>query len=283
MDYCYDPDFDFLLDALSREEVTSFEDFTLASSSSDSSATYQNCRLKKTKKKCDPSFTDDSSIESDLPLAKPRILRTDIRRSYATMFLNVFNTCDLPLMFGFFDTFFTPTMNSEFSRPDCIQNKRLVVKQASNLDAIRFWWTHFACLKADAVLTMKDCRIITPLNSSESRIVFTTNFKATILFEEKNLPKELTNKEGDYQLFADASKTTDEEAEKLTGSKRTLKNEMTEKTKEMKYIMSSTENMLSRLSLREKPFYIDALGVVTLDLDEDKRIKRLVMSCTPKM
>ena len=50
--------------------------------------------------------------------------------------------------------------------------------------------------------------------------MFNFNFKATLLYDENNFPKELTNKQDSNPLFVDSSKITGE-AEKLTGTSDT--------------------------------------------------------------
>ena len=281
MDELYDPDFDFLLEELSRAE-TSSEEVTLSSCSSDSLSVSGGFSTKKQKTSDITDFTDESSIESDLPLVKPGILRSDIRRSYAAMLLNVFNALDLPMMYGFFDTFSIPTMENTFSRPDCFRPEggRLTLKQSGFLDTIKFWWTSFAC-KSDAIVSMKECRIVSPTNSNASHIVITFNFKATILYDENTISKEMVCFEHSNSLFLDASQITIGEAQKLVGNKRGKRNEAAEKAKTMRSIMSTVDSMVSRLSLRSDPLHIDTDGVITLNLDEHKRITQLFFNCKP--
>ena len=50
----------------------------------------------------------DYSKEFDVMYPKPRVVFTDIRRSYMNMFVYCMNSGDISLMYGFLDTFFIP-------------------------------------------------------------------------------------------------------------------------------------------------------------------------------
>jgi len=283
MDYCDDPDFDSLLQELSND-FTSSEDISITSSLTYSpripavSKIQSKNKTQKKQKFIKPQLTDDSSIESSIEsnfiLTKPKILRTDIRRSYSTMLVNVILSGDFPLLFGFLDTFTTYNMESEFSRPNHSEgdgSQTLNFRQKGLFDVAKYHYCNFLT-KPDAIITTKECNVVTPRGSTnESQVVTRFLFKATALYEE--IPCSFTD-----SIDCDDDRS---ESKSNIGSKRSCNNEEMERTKMMRNIMASVDNAVSKLSLRSEPFHIDAEGVVTLYLDESKRIIKMVMKCKP--
>jgi len=277
MEYSYDLDFDLLIDDLSKD-ITSGEEFS-SSSSVGSSPIYTICnvdsptsRRQKAKKtlECD----DNSSIESEAQLGKLRILRSDIRRSYANMFLNVISSGDFSLLYGFIDTFCTPNAENVFIRPNCqdvFKDQYLTFKQRGVYDMARYWYAS-ALMKPDAVVSMKECNIHTPFNSTVSTVVSLFRFTATLLLED--MPADYGNPNPTVLKVYGPE-------ESLIGHKRRIDAEQQERASTMKNIMASVDNMVSRLSLRSDPISIDADVILTMYLDENKRVTKMVMNCAP--
>ena len=52
----------------------------------------------------------DSTYDFEVHFPRARVVSTDIRRSFGNMFVNVMNSSNFPLMFGFLSTFFSPSI-----------------------------------------------------------------------------------------------------------------------------------------------------------------------------
>lgn len=208
-------------------------------------------------------------LSDELAVApRPRILRSDIRRSYSTMFLNVMNVGDFPTLFGFFDTFFVPDVQLQMTKKHEMVNTpdhTLTYKTTGPAAASRFWYSN-VCSMPDRAITGVSAKIITPTNGVGSRIVATYEFVGTQILAD--LPHD----------FIQSSMPTGEQLESLILSKkRNIHEDEDSKRFVMKDIMSSVENMICRLPLRQTPVAIVAKGKLTFYLDDDKRITRMVV------
>ena len=271
-----DVDFDLLLDDL-RQDAISVEDCSSVSCNTSANCSLallaQKLETKKAKTFKKSKVEDDSSIDSDIVMARPRILKTDIRRSYATMLFNVMNNCDFPLLYGFFETFFCPNMQSSLTRP--IHNGiRMddVTHEQQGIQNLAMYWYSSLLTVPDAVLKIKDCNVVSPLNSSESQVVTNYNFQATLMLEE--LPSNYVDCPTKFLVAPVVSTET-------VCKKRNKANENNEKSKTLRNLMASVDNAVKNLSVRSTPFQIDAEGRVTMYLDENKRVKKIEFKCYP--
>lgn len=188
----------------------------------------------------------------DDPLAKLRLLKSDIRKTYATMFANVVNSNDLSLLYGFLDTFPTSTVyqacgcqTSKFSPVQYFSQ----AKGATNM--FRFWCSTLN-LVPDSVIRIQH----TSINFPES-VGCNTTISAYFTLELTRIY--------DAEFPVKSNFLTDDEE---------VDNEV-DKTGIMKKVITQVSNRLSQVPLLKVPVKVSTMGKFVLSIDDDKRIRGL--------
>lgn len=255
-------DFDLLFDDLSSVvDYTSCEDKSSVSSIEPEKNRNVKVNLRKTKyqnkkRKIDVVTDAGDVVKFEAGFPRPRIVRTDIRRSYSTMYTSVFNSGDFGLIFGFFDTFCSPSFAYTMTK------ENLIGKETTQFSFIRqgiascaqFWLFH-TLTSPDAAMTLLDTNVITTDSDDSSKIVSRFSFKATKIFDCSPIFK-------DEMIEACGTKCSPAYSEQ---DKQCIKNS----------IESTVSSLVKTLSLRPQPLPLESTGELILHLDNEKRLTKI--------
>lgn len=255
---------------------------SLSSTSSDRSEALVSCNapkkkyhypLERKKRKIDVMGSDGSVVEFEYQLPLPRILKSDIRRSYATMYINVMNSGDFPLVFGFFDTFCTPTFTNVISRSFKINGeiKTFTVQRNGLLECIIYWYYNMYSVP-DATMYLTDAVIVSDDCCSNSKVVANYTFHATKIYDT---PVELLcNFKASEELRDVVRVEASESYKKLKGCGGGVDSmqEAVDRSEWMKRITDSVNTTFKNFKLKADPHPIYALGSFTMQLDDQNRI-----------
>lgn len=257
-------DFDLLLNDLSSEiDYTSTEE----RSSSSSDLRFETARFaaqnskrnhQNKKRKIDVVTDNGNVVTFEAGFPRPRVVKTDIRRSFSNMYANAMNSGDFGLMFGFFDTFCNPSFSYVMTKNNLIGNTQKSFSFLRNGIAAcaQFWLFHILTVP-DAALSLIDTNVITTDNDETSRVVSTFKFKATKIFDCSLV----------YQGQAI-------EAPQVQSSPAYTSDAM---GSVMSTIKSTVNSVVKTLTLRPEPVSIESTGVLTLFLDSEKRLTKIDM------
>jgi len=295
-------DFDLLLDDLCTDDNTSFEDI---SSNEDNPATVEVVKclpLLKVEQQGNTKtmlFDDDGTIiQFQASYPKPRVVYADIRRSYANMFVNCMNSGDFPLMYGFLETFLAPDCRKIATKT--FKNTTLVDSRISEqqgvIDISKHWYCRMSIVP-DTMVKIKDLRIVSNSKSDETKILARFEMTGTkVLNEFKHQGYCCIHNNDTYncptircamQHFATNSSTSKyyslckpsiNTSSAVTGNKRSRNFMNREKKECMREIMTTVEELVSNLSLREVPIPVQAEGDFIMIIDDQKRISRIELS-----
>lgn len=188
------------------------------------------------------------SVEFEACFPRPRVVRTDIRRSYANMFTNALNSANFPLLYGFFDTFCNRSYSHSITRQlNKAGHSPYTYQRKGVLSCAQFWFLHML-LMPDTVSVLTNAVVISPEDSLESRIECSYSLRATKIYDGGLL---LLNDE--CGCFEDGVDT-------------------------MEAVLRSTQMTVEALPPVERPLQIGSDGVYTMFLDEHKRLTRLEMN-----
>lgn len=220
-----------------------------------------------------------SAKRKDCANAKiPRILLLDIRKCYAKMLVNVMNSQDFPLLFGFIDTYFSPFAlhaSTKIVRKG-YQRKQYSMNVYGTEEIAKFWYS-FMNLSPDGVTTLTDSTI----QHTTGKIVSSLHKDGTQLFE---LAGRLSpNDYLEYILIDDlqqekvsfSSKGAEEETTENQKKRKIEVDSMDDKIRRMRGIMMSVDTAVSRLALRKYPLQISMNGSFTISTDENRKIVRI--------
>ena len=202
-------------------------------------------------------------VRKPLPVAPgPKVIKNDIRLSYATMFVNVLNSCDPHLMFGLLDTFFTPDFLQSFQKSiDGKVHREHSLTVRGRAHAAQHWCTSMA-LVPDLVVSLGN----TEVQYHTGKITSTITMNATRLYDDSlslmNTGEEVA---ADMQVMM-----IEENPNKLF--KRMKTSPVTSTNSEFERILQSIHKVVNGLCLRSDPQVLDARGTFILQTDDDKRI-----------
>lgn len=283
-----DVDFDELLDELLEEDYTTGDDFSSEDSPTerfDDSPTIVKTKVRKVpKKKRLQQYAKEIHI--------PKVLKTDIRNSYAAMFSNVLNSGDLPLVFGFMDTFFVPEIEQLYTKQLTDENNQLQHlsgQQFGRFELIKYWFTTLQ-MGPDLVFHLRNPRVHSFSKSHCVQIVCDYQWSGTKLYQEAINVASCHNflsvkiEPGEEELVKAVSRTKISEKYGRLGEegkrKRDIEEqrEKDEKREVMLQIMQLVTDHFNTMVLRPQPLQINAKGTFTMYTDEFRRITRVEMN-----
>jgi len=198
---------------------------------------------------------NDDENENKLPMKKQyyqkvpfhRILKRDVRRTYAQMYLNVMNSGDISLTVAYFQRFYDQncTMSRLMQVNENGQIRKTDMSQTYGRDLIAL---HFASLVEsipDLVCQWRDASIRQHLNSSGSEVILEASFKGTRF----------------YNLNTDELKAAVEKYQQQTARKEHV----------MMQILQDSSMYLKMVD----PMHFTSIGQVTMFLDENNCIQSL--------
>lgn len=189
---------------------------------------------------------------------RPRVVRSDIRRSYANMYVNAMNSGDFTVLFGLFDTFCCPTFSHSITRQFTLNSelKSCSFFRRGVVACAQFWCYIFVTIP-DSTLFLQDVNVFTNDVENTSRVIASYVFKATKIYEFNQFWKDIVDEEIKVQeKYSDARSTG---------------------TELIRDIVKSVEDKVSCLPLRTQPLAITSRGQFIIHLDEHKRMVRMEM------
>ena len=255
---------------LSAHEIESFED--LIEDFNEGSGAYSvvlertSVRSRRRKK-----------AEKPKTISVPRVFLLDIRKCYAKMLINVMNSQDFPLLYGFIDTYFAPDakhISVKYAGKGELRKKYCL--QISGSEEIAKFWYSFMSLSPDSITTLVN-----------STIQHTTGNVVSLMHKDGTQIFELRDRFGscDYVEYILINQHGHERANfgagdnaKIDGSKKRKCEEpidLSDKIRRMRGIMSAVESAVGRLVLRQTPVSVPSDGTIIISTDCNKRITQI--------
>lgn len=288
MDVYNDVDFDILLEELLDEDYTTGDEST-EDSSSDQLSDSLSPRYVKVRKVPKKKRLQEYAREIHIP----KVLKTDIRNSYAAMFANVLNSGDLPLVFGFMDTFFVPEIEQSYTKQLTDENNQLQNLSGHHLgrfELIKYWFTTLS-MGPDLIFHLRNPRVHSFSKTHCVQIVCDYQWSGTKLYQEAvNQPScqqilYVKAEPGEEELVKAVSRAKIEEkygTQSIEEGKRKREleeaRERDEKREIMLQIMQLVTDHFNTMVLREQPLVINAKGTFTMYTDEFRRITKVEMN-----
>lgn len=178
-----------------------------------------------------------------------QMVRNDIRRCYATMFVNILNSSDFPLMFGFLSTFMIPSAQYTASCRDSIGGNIHNLSVCGTYEVAQQYCTTMA-LSPDAIFSLRDCRVDFRNNIVRAEV----EYCATYFYKHS-------------QIWFD-EQTRKKRCAKLTNDVHsTVPNDVM-----IEQIMRNVGSFVYNLERRPDPDSIVAKTIVMIHMDPEKRI-----------
>lgn len=257
----------------------------------------------------------DEAYDFEVHFPRPRIVSTDIRRSFGNIFVNVMNSGDFPLMFGFLSTFFCPNI-MRISRKTYV-SEIVPYKSSSQegvLDIAQHWYnsTRFA---PDTVVSLHNTRLYNYSDGEESKLVTGIKLECTRVFDEqmssllKNEPSLIqstvvsrdsssvnssssSSSSSGFVMSSvyntncrSNSSSSNESDSDVVGSKRRQKSAAMPSSgnnddvhSAISSAMNSVHQNMSTLTLREQPVRLVGVGELCMYFNSSKSITRMEMS-----
>lgn len=231
----------------------------------------ENCELIAVDRLVDQNWTDlgsasDYSIDEDLfdfwvvpkkrkrlrkSFPGPKLLKNDIRLSYANMLVNVINCCDCNLMYGLFDTFFVPNFRQTLRKTNSGSAKSNHISCINGTaNVARHWFMSFL-LAPDIAISLKKISVV------NCGIVATISISANRVYDEP-------------QTLSECTSLVDREFESMQVENHS---QLHISAKErIDALVASVRNMTKALPLRYLPKETSAIGKIVMCTDEEKRI-----------
>ncbi len=132
---------------------------------------------------------------------KPRVLKCDVRRSYSTMFANVINGFDLPVLYGFMDTYCAPNFHQQVLQCNSHIDQPYDLKMQGVIAASKFWAISMHT-SPDYTFTVQEATIHYSPDSWKSKIICRYAYNATKLYNLEVM--DLADDEITNSLLADS-------------------------------------------------------------------------------
>lgn len=196
-----------------------------------------------------------------------RVLKRDVRRSYADMFTNVWNSADFPLLFGFLDTYFLSNFQQQSFKPHHKDSRHCRETQGV-VSVAKFWYTTML-LAPDLTMKLTGAKVVCSEDTRLNRVDARFHMTGTRVFYVPD----------DMQTIMQTMPTTDEEKVLYDDGRVGLKrvNEETARLSIVDSIMSSVQRLVDPFPLSMNPIKMDVEGTFTMFTDEDNRVSRMVM------
>jgi len=222
-------------------------------------------------------------MKAPRPVQVPRVLMFDIRKCYAKMIVNVMNSGDFPLLYGFIETYFAPNAHHTSTKAVTHGDSRNVFSMdVYGSDELVKYWYSFMNLTPDGITTLFDATI----QHTTGKVVTGIHKDATQIYELRETA--IPNSEYLEYILIQESKhdrlsfsSRDCSVVSSSSQKKRKTDEMEEvedKKRRMKSIMSSVESAVSGLVLRKSPLRLSVNGTFSIYTDENKRITRMEAS-----
>ncbi len=219
----------------------------------------------------------------DVSLVMPRILKSDIRKQYSTMFTNVFNIQDYNLLTGCFETFCHPNFElyqnsaDTLSEPDKLMypNAPKILELSGVKLGVQFVYTRLLTMP-DVVFRLQNSTFKVfkdGSNRSQVDVSFVVNGTMTHdLFCEKKVyarcDAEITEEDAiDIEEQSELYKqyATDLNYDTQIGTQETLS----------VYSADSFQEIVRNAPLLETPIALSMAGTYVMHLDAEKRVTRI--------
>ncbi len=264
-------DFDKILDDLGDTFNNEDDGWTSQEETSSNSDSNDVCAAQPVQKK--------ARKEEKVHVFRPRVLKNDVRKNYATMFANIMNSLDFPIMFGFFDTYFTP----EFKQHHPMKTGDDVIPHGlttQGIAAAAKFWCFAMQISPDFLFQLKDTRILYSPFSTNSKIVSIYSYGATKLFKyNMNMQDEFSFANADNIDLA----LTTEDAQSLTvkadkkGKKSTYSGVELHKLALIRSIQATVDNFTDSLQLCTEQIKVYMEFTLTMHLNEKNMVTAIVM------
>jgi len=284
----YDPvDFDELLNDLAEEESTISEEQSTTSEdySTSSSDAYSLPVVFKSKMKKVPKKLRLRMYAKEIHI--PKILKSDIRNSYPSMFANILNSGEFPLVFGFLDTFLVPTIKQSYVKTitDTTNEVSFMRGEQAGKFELSKYWCNYIRMGPDMVFHLRNPRIHSHSKTNCVQIVSDFTVEGTKIYGDPkpttrvDCHKKVENEEENIRDLINRKLALGNEYTKREQRKRELDEmrELDEKRELCRQIELSVENHFQTLTLREKPINFKGVGTLIMYTDEEKRITKVEM------
>lgn len=202
------------------------------------------------------------SFEASFPL--PRVVYSDIRGCYASMFTNAMNSHDFPLLYGFLDTFCVPNACYASTKATSYRDARTSTEQGLFAMGRKFY-ARMQCAP-DTVSRLGETSIISYSGTKAVKIVAKFNADYTEILDR---PRARRHNESSCPLVASEHQFVCPYA---SGKRKQPEKGM------MLDIMQRVD--LRGLPVKAKPVALKAVGEVVIYVDEQKRITRIEKNFT---
>lgn len=221
----------------------------------------------------------------------PRLLVKDIRKIYSTMFVNVINSGDFALLYGFLDTYYDRNLAQyTITKYAPGGTEKLFSMNFYGLNEVGKYWYSILSVSPDNVVIPLDCviqpttgKIICRFQKRATHLYVdppgSAGYYAPYVFVDKKYGKEIvcTNdkKENDFVVgnVTDSSAASSPRSS-ASGSGSSSK-EMTAKFNAIQEIMSSVDSVVKGLPLQSPPKNVVADGIFIISTDAHKRITKI--------
>lgn len=259
LDFNSNLDFELLLDDLTSLDYTSSEESCKTSEVIESALVpSQKTKHTRKKRKIDVICNNGDLVSFEAHFPRTRIVQTDIRRSYANMYVNTMNSGDFSMLFGFLDTFCSPSFNHSITRQFTMNSQLQTCSFFRNGIAAcsQFWCYNFVTIP-DSTIFLTDASIVTSDDGESSKIVAHYVFKATKILDCSPLWND---------VFSDEKDDCKAIHNQYVGSSA------------MQDILKEVEEKVKELPLRAVPLPVVSRGQFIIYLDEHKRMTRMEMN-----
>ena len=267
--------FDTLLaDILSDDQVCSCENLSFGCVSTLCVKKYKYSMMRK-KQKIDVVESDGTLVPFEFSLRLPRILKTDIRRSYANMFVNVMNSGNFHLVFGFFDTFFIPSFTSKISRSFGKGNSIMHSVVTTGLFETVLYWYYNLQSVPDSALSLNESSIMSD-RSDYSQVEAHITFTATKIYD---IPVEticypLRDDNTDRNMI-DMQYEENRAQLKMNGKRSLVSEDIADRAEWLRLVSTIVNKSFNSFKLLEIPQSIRSTGKFSMYLDGQFRIMRM--------
>jgi len=248
------------------------------------------------------SCENNETIEFEASFPFPKIMRSDIRRSYSLMLVNVINSGELPLIYGFLDTFLVPKAKKLSIKAinNCVDNQHGSLQKG--IIEIATYWYYKVRLSPDTVYGLEDVKIVSKPETTGSVIVSRISMKATKIYGQSDQHSKLdSHSEASCSLLCDSCCCqASSSVHKLISAEGSVhhedNNSVSSHEKEnvasencstlegsysiniLEQIRTAANKRISLLPLRTEPLPIYAEGNLLLFIDDNLRITKLLIT-----
>lgn len=212
----------------------------------------------------------------------PRFLVQDIRKCYTKMFQNVMNSGDFNLLYGFLETYYAS--NPQHSTTKYIKGhaEKVFTMNFFGMNEVAKYWYCIMNMSPDNILMLTDStiqhttgKVMSNLHKEGTHIYVdppqAASYYAPYIWVEEKYDKE--------HLYVRDSRTNDIIVGRPDGREVEEDVHTVERRKQvMRDIMSSVDNVVSHLPLRNPPQPVGADGTLVIHTDENKRITKMELS-----